>query len=105
MPWTAEYIPNPLSAVVRVKFGMLPEPMKSLESFANQATYRDRQFLAQPGRDKAQDNTTDRNSQPKARGCHTTSERATVSHPNHEGDDPPSQSDFNADITQQEERA
>lgn len=68
-------------------------------------TYRDRQFLAHPGRDEAQNNTTDRNTQPEASGCHTAGECSSMSNAHHEGNDPPAQRDFTSDITQQEERA
>jgi hypothetical protein len=67
-------------------------------------TYKDRELLSQPRRDKAEHKSTDRDACPETCGYHTRLKVTTTSLTAHEGNDPASKSNLSANITKKKDR-
>ncbi len=65
-------------------------------------TNRDSKLLSQSRCDKPQDNTAKSDAKPEPGGSHTTREPASLSHSDHEGDNPASKTDLDTHVADQE---
>lgn len=68
-------------------------------------TYCNCRFFAYHRRNKSEENAATGDAQPESCNSHAAGKRATVAYLHHEDHCPSAQSDFNADVNEQEERA
>lgn len=67
-------------------------------------SYQDSELLSQSGRHKSKNKTTNSDTCPETSSNHTRLEITTASLPAHKSNDPPSECDFGANVTQKEDR-